>query len=311
MKRSTRQKISLLLCSASFFATSTLLAYEGTDTISNADIQYAQVIKEAEEDNSGGYFKVGYGYKYATSPYEDEVNKASLFVSGRYQFSNGIFLESHFGAKELNQGSTLGYNFYNNEHWSFDVNLLQGHGEINITFFFDDATNPETGTSRFDMDREQTTMLGLRATGSYENRYGQTTFQTNVAPVSFNGDFDDGFYANAWASHSWQIKNWEFYASAGLTYRNDNMLDYYYEIPEAVKEVNFNLPAYNPDGGVDVSVQTGFSYPLTQDLLFESYYRYTNVSDSISDSPLMNYFGNIPDRSENISEFAMLVSYVF
>lgn len=299
MKHSTRQLLTILLCGLTIFTTTSLLASEETPP------------EQEQDDGSGGYFKIGYGYKYETSPYHDEVSKGSLYVSGRYQFSNGIFFESHYGANELNQGTTLGYNFYNNENWSFDINFLEGHGDITIGFTFEDPTNLETGREHFNMNRSQTTMIGLRATGIYDNQYGQTSFQTNIAPVSLNDNYDNGVYANAWASHVWQIRNWEVYASAGLTYRNDSMLDYYYEIPEAIIRENFHLPAYHPGAGIDVTLQAGVNYPITENFVFESYYRFTDISDSIMDSPLMNFFGNLPERSENMGEFGILVSYVF
>lgn len=296
MKTLVRGSItSLLLCSV-FFTSSTASA----DEVANSPID--------DDNRSGGYLKIGYGYKFEESPYHDEKNGPSMFVSGRYQFENGLYLEASHGANELSIGNSVGYNFYNTDHWNFDVHGMQAHGRTEMGFGFKNANDESAAIEILHMDRKATYMLGLRATGTYD----QTLFQFTVAPYSFNDKYDDGVFATAWAGHSWQIKNWEVHASAGVNYRSEEIINYYYSTSdEVVAKGEPSLGAYQADGGFDVTAQVGVSYPISKNILFESYLRYTDVSDSISDSPVMQAFANLDGRAENVSEFGILFSYVF
>jgi len=261
-----------------------------------------------ENDRSGGYLKIGYGYKYEKTPYHDEKNGASMFLSGRYQFENGIYLEASHGANELSIGNSLGYNFYNTDHWSFDIHGMQAHGGTEMGFGFKKAGEEQAEFEILHMDRKATYMLGLRTTGTYD----QTTFQFTIAPYSFNDEYDDGIFATAWVGHSWQLKNWEFHAMAGVNYRSEEIINYYYSTSdELIARNDPQLGAYRANGGFDVVGQVGVSYPVSENILFESYLRFTEVSDEISDSPVMQLFSDLDGRLENVSEFGILFSYVF
>jgi len=206
-----------------------LLAFLYGAVILTAPAAYASAgtkSQEDEADTSGGFLKVGYGYKYAKSVYQSKISEASLYISAAYMHDNGLFVELHNGFNELNEGSTIGYNFYNTEHWRFDVNIINVHGDTTLDFFYKDPANTKTGYGRFLQKRTSSTMLGVRATGVYE----QTTLQASIAPILLGNQYDDGLYADLWLSHSWNLKNWELYTSAGITYRNSNMLEYYYAI---------------------------------------------------------------------------------
>lgn len=285
-------RTGLLVC-ASLLISTTLLAEDNSNN---------------EDARSGGYLKIGYGYKYEETPYHDEKNGAALFLSGRYQFNNGLYIEASHGANELSLGNSVGYNFFNTEHWSFDAHITQAHGSTTMRFNLKDAKDESADIMVYHMDRSDTQMLGLRTTGTY----GQTTIQFIAAPYSFNQNYDDGVFASAWLAHSWQIKNWELYASAGVNYRSKEIINHYYATSDEIASLDAPiLPAYKADGGFDIITQVGLSYPVSESILFESYLRYTDISDSISDSPVMQLFSGLNDRSENVTEFGMLFSYVF
>lgn len=148
-------------------------------------------------------------------------------------------------------------------------------------------------------------MLGLRASGFINDAIVQFT----VSPISFNRDYDSGIYSSLWLGRSYQIKNWEVYFSGGLEYRSKEILDYYYSTSELMEQLGFR--PYKAGAGTDVIGQVGASYPISEDVLFETYFRYTNVSDSISDSSIMQFAKYIPDRDPDITEFGLLLSYVF
>ena len=256
------------------------------------------VSADENDDHSGGFLKVGYGYKFESSPYEDEISKGSLYVSGRYQIDWGLFVEAAFGANELQQGLSYGYNFYNTDKWNFDLMSMRAHGDTTLV-----AINQDNDVFRF--ERDNTEMIGLRATGYY----GNTRVQFTAAPHSLNDEVDDAFYASAWIAHSWQIKNWEVQAMTGIQYRSAEILDYYYGTPDSI--VGDELPAYEAGSGFDFTAQVGAAYPITENILFESYLRYTDVSSAVTDSAIIQQITTQPNRSKNVTEFGILFSYVF
>ena len=99
---------------------------------------------------------------------------------------------------------------------------------------------------------------------------------------------------------------------AGVNYRSKEINNYYYATSDEIVAKNEpQLSAYKAGGGFDVVGQVGVSYPVSKNVLFESYLRYTEVTDDISDSPVMQLFSKIDGRAENVTEFGLLFSYVF
>ena len=250
----------------------------------------------AQEDRNGGFLKLGYGYKIEVSPYESEVNHFSMFLNGRYQW-HGLFVEASYGANERNEGLSIGYNFYNTADWNFDVSTINAHGEINVEII----DTGKTLSQHFD----NTDMIGLRATGNFD----QTTIQFMLAPYAMSSDYDDALYASMWLGRSWQVKNWELHGSIGLEYRSQEMLDHYYGI--SAEEATEHFGPYEADAGIDVTAQISASYPISANILFESYFKYTDFASSISNSPVMKFAGSFGDRAEERTEVGVLVSYVF
>ncbi|MFT6268009.1 MAG: outer membrane scaffolding protein for murein synthesis (MipA/OmpV family) [Alphaproteobacteria bacterium] len=260
--------------------------------------------EQTQDDLSGGFFKIGLGYKFDQNPYEEEQNGLALFLSGRYQMENGLFVEASFGANKHREGLNIGYNFYNTPNWNFDVTTVQAFGSTTIGGTLvdpDDVVEPFTVIE----DRDSSEMLGLRATGNF----GDTNMQLLVAPVLLGDDYDDGVYSSLWVGHSWQVKNWEIYASTGIEYRSQEIIANYFEPSVALQSVGF--PTYNASSGFDFTLQVNASYPITQNILFESYVRYTDIADSITDSPIIRITSQIPGRNEAKTEVGVLFSYVF
>ncbi|GLX79346.1 hypothetical protein tinsulaeT_26860 [Thalassotalea insulae] len=259
---------------------------------------FANEVPAEENEWLSGYLKVGYGYKSETSPYHNKDTGGSLFISGRYQLKPGFFIEVSHGANELNQGTNFGFNFWNSQHWSFDLLTVRGHGE-NV-YEFGGKNIPHIREVK-----KSTNMLGLRAVGGFD----RTTFQATVAPYSFSDEYDGALYASVWGSQSWLIKNWEVYASVGVEYRSRDMMDYYYSTSDAIESIGFKH--YQADSGINLITQVGTSYPISENVLFEAYARYTDLPDSITDNPVMQLAANRDDRAQGITEFGVLVSYVF
>jgi len=272
----------------------------GLSTIHSNHLYAEDVISNTpepdQEDRNGGFLKLGYGYKVEISPYADEVNKFSMFLNGRYQW-NGLFVEAFYGANERNEGLSIGYNFYNTQDWNFDVSTINAHGEINVGIADADKM--------LFQDFDNTDMIGLRATGNFE----QATVQFMVAPYAMSSDYDDAFYASMWLGKSWQVKNWELHGSIGLEYRSAAMLDYYYGI--SAEEATEHFGPYEAGAGIDVTAQVSASYPISTNILFETYFKYTDFAGSINDSPVMQFASSFGDRAKERTEVGVLVSYVF
>jgi hypothetical protein len=92
MKKSERKVITILTLS--------LLAF-------NSSQLWAET-EQNQEDLSGGFLKVGLGYKFDQNPYEDERNGLAMFLVGRYQMENGLFVEASYGANERQEGQHIG-----------------------------------------------------------------------------------------------------------------------------------------------------------------------------------------------------------
>jgi len=272
----------------------------GSLSASSNDFELTQTSKNTVESNNGGFLKVGYGYKFEDNPYNEGVNGLSLFVNGVYQWE-GLFVEVFHGANQRNEGLSVGYNFYNTEHWNYDINSVTVHGSIQNEIYDLDKI--------FHQEFDSATMVGLRATG----HYGQITMQFLVAPYIIDDEVadavDSSLYASAWLGYSWQIKNWSIHSSVGFEYRSSDLIDYYYGI--SADEASAHFGQYQADSGIDLTTQLSASYPISESWLFESYLRYTDLSDSVTDSPVMRFAKNLPDRSEAMTEVGVLVSYVF
>jgi len=284
--------VSLLFGITSFYSSSVL----SDENQVNKEAKFTQPTQLNEIDRSGGFLKLGFGYNIVINPYNDEENGMSLFLNGRYQWESQVFVEAAF-YRVLNSGINIGYNFYNTERWNFDLVTNIAHGK-NETGFIDQG-------KVFYKKSDITRMVALRTTGNFD----KTTVQFVVAPYSFNDEYDNALYASLWIDQSFQFKNWELYAAFGLEYRSEEMLDYYYGI-EADRATD-NFKAYNPSAGIDTTSEIGASYPINNKWLFETYYRYTRLADSITDSPIMQFASNLESRSKNMTEFGILVSYVF
>lgn len=241
----------------------------------------------ANEENirDGAYLDIGVGLAFESDPfiYDDKNNSGVVvFVNGRYQ-KYGLFVEfPHGTAKQQNTVISLGYNFFNTDHWSYDLQLAMNHRDL-------DHILP---VSKINSRRVSHSKLGLRILGDFSN----THIKLIIAGAS--GDPDGGLYTSAWVSQDYKYLNWNFYTSLGVEYRNEDVVNYFYAIDEVE-----GLPFYRGEAGLEYTGQVGASYPISEDWVFEAFVRTTLLPSGISDSPLVD--GN------TIIESALLVKYVF
>lgn len=241
----------------------------------------------AEEENprDGAYLDIGVGLGIQSDPYiYDSENDSGLdlFINGRYQ-KYGFFIEfPHGTSKQQATILSLGYNFLNTEHWSYDLQLAMNHRDLDHKLPISERISRRVSHSK----------LGLRILGDYDN----THIKFIVAGAS--GDQDGGLYTSAWFSQNYNYYNWNFYGSLGIEYRNEDVVNYFY----AINEVE-GLPYYRGEAGLEYTVQVGTSYPITEDWVFEAFVRTTLLPSGVSDSPLVD--------GKTVLDAALVVKYVF
>ncbi|MCJ8271978.1 MAG: MipA/OmpV family protein [Psychrosphaera sp.] len=291
MKQLSKKMIVSLLSGSLLIGAAPLMAAEDISSGDNTD--------QNSNSGAGGYLKLGFGYQSLTGPYSKQTKGFSLFFNGRYQWQNGLFIELPGDSSKLEPGIAVGYNFYNTEHWDFDLITNQTHGNIVYNVV-------QENQQSIAIHRDSTTMLGIRGNGYY----GDNTVRMTIMPYSFNHDYDTGVYASLWLARNWQLKNWNIHSSIGFQYRSEEIMDYYYGISQQI--AIDSTPAYHAGSGINITGQIGASYPLSESWVFESYLRYTEFSDSINDSPIVkNAISWDPTRSNNEYEFSVMMNYVF
>lgn len=263
-------------------------------------------------DRDGGYMSLGVGFRSEKSPFVGDFGEAAIFLNGRYQW-HGLFVEApdiaFFGSDGVdvttqNQSMIgVGYNFHNSQRWNFDLYAGAPDSAVSITGFRDDKLVELN-------KRKALTGYGLRSIGNY----GANTVQFVAFPFYYSSeDADSGLYASMWLAHEWQVKNWNLHGAVGIKYRASSILDYYYGISDEESANLFGggvIAAYEAKAGTDYTVQLGASYPVSKHWVFRSYARYTDISDSITDSPLFNV-GVAVGRPKNESEVGISINYVF
>ncbi|BBN82536.1 hypothetical protein PA25_25210 [Pseudoalteromonas sp. A25] len=235
----------------------------------------------------GGYLAAELAVTYGGSLYVNNHTKVSLSLNGAYYFDNGLFVELPGKSNEFDSDFALGYNLFNTPNWEFDLLWSTAHGSL---------TSITT--------KKTTRYLGLRASGEVAG----LNVQAIVAPSADTDTYNNGQYASLWLSKNWQYKNWNFYGSLGAQYRNANMLNYYYGVPEDSQRFD----PYQASGGTNLTYKVGFRKPFAQSWLFEGNIAYTSYTDAILDSSITkavlehNY-----RRKDYAATTSVWVSYVF
>lgn len=236
----------------------------------------------------GAYLDIGIGLDVESDPFifDDENGTGfAIYVNGRYQ-KYGFFVELPLGtSKQQSTILSLGYNFLNTQHWSYDLRLAMNHRDLDHILPVSNRISRRVSHSK----------LGLRILGDFDN----THIKLILAGAS--GDQDGGLYTSAWVSKDYQYYNWIFYGSFGIEYRNEDVVDYFYGT-YAITETE-GLPYYQGESGFEYITQVGFDYPVDENWLLEGFVRTTLLPSGISDSPLVD--------GSTIFESALVIKYVF
>jgi MipA family protein len=262
--------------------------------------------KQNRSDNRDGYsLSIGLGYMNYESPLYggEEGDGVWLVIDGRYQWK-GLFAELALngvsGDKNL---PAIGYNFYSTDHWNLDFIAAVVSGRSEFNYVYDGQVKQISG--------EPTKGVGFRAQGSW----GNSIVQMVALPYIYDGEEKDFGsdsavdYASLWVGHRWQVKNWSVNGLLGAVYKSSGLLDH--QLGVTGGEADGIVWAYEPSSGVDYTAHIDLSYPVSKNILFQMYSRYTQYSDAILDSPLIELSREAGNRPENEHEFGVLLNYVF
>ena len=269
----------LLLCSAMSFSN------EQTDTLNWKDAF-------SNKRESGGYLSAGLILEHYQGLYKPKGFESKLNLRGAYYFKNGLFAEFPGFSDKFESNLALGYNLANSIDWEFDAVFSYAHGELSYDYKEDS------------FNKNSTPYIGLRAMGTIAGLdamllYGMTTNKR---------DFSGGHYAAVWLAKSWNIQNWHFFTSVGLQYQNQEILDYYYGVPETA---NYHSE-YHAKDGLDLIYKLGVKKPISENWLVEGFYSYTDYADSIINSPYsQNILKNEDGRKDKGSRISLSLYYVF
>lgn len=246
----------------------------------------------------GGYFELGLSLDYIDrarleeDPDDQDGVDVSIFAAGEYRYRN-FFIEASQGSFD---GVNLGYTLFQNERWSVDLLAATVFGSLDDEN--DDADDPTLSEGERDkalLERDSIYIgSGLRAT-AYLDRY---ILQARVVHDVYEGN---GLIATLRLGRSWQHKNWNFHAVAGLEYGSADAAEYFFGVTDA--EATARFAAYTPDHALSFTGEVGVTYPISEHWVFRSAFRYSYLDDEVSDSPLMD--------SDSEFVFSNSISYVF
>lgn len=281
---------ALLLCLMSCWLSPTAFAWEPEESIEGLESFFAisGILGNRESDSLNGNFQ--------RDQTRDTFFETNLEIQLRW---NGLFYENPGRSQEsidgLFSGDAIGYNFYNNKYWALDIYAVNAfpatEGAItNRTIIRDEDTGEvlEDSTRRLEIYREADYRLGLRATGYYEDYLAQLI----VTPVSLRSKIG-GFNASASLRRTWLIKNWNIYATVGLNYQSEEILDHFFglspseaaAIAEVAGTTSSPFQTYEASDGFSGVGEIGFEYPLSEHFVFGGFVTGILRADAVTNSP--------------------------
>ncbi len=150
-------------------------------------------------------------------------------------------------------------------------------------------------------DRESTTGIALRYSRFFEN----SVFYVDLATVRAigNDESDDakGMIIDSFYSYLLPYRNWDIYLGTGLTYYEQDIVDYYIGVDKS--EVTSHRSLYEADGGFRGQLEVYAQYPLSQSWFLNTSITQSFYNNKITKSPLV-------DKSR-LTQLMVGVLYVF
>lgn len=243
----------------------------------NSLIAAAQTPKE-DNQNNGGFMEASFAFAALDSRFVDAPHHFGNLINIRFNYQwNGFFIEDK-GLRGLGLPG-LGYNFYSDSDWSFDLYASEVHTAI-ATDDADTINNEHNGLTGIS-PRESDNRLGLRATHYFDET---SALRVLIAPISDREHHDT--HIAMWYGKTWQYFNTNFYSTFSARYDSGKTLNYFYGIAEA--EVSDKFSVYKAGSGVTFGAEIGFTYPLATDWVLESSLKFTVLPNSVHNSPMID-----------------------
>ena len=249
------------------------------------------------DHSNSNYFELGVNYIYDTNVWvgsddddcesECEGGGIGFNASGAYYFK-GAFIELESASFD---GLSLGFNFVNTEHWSLDLLGSSASGSLN-----DDPT-PQTDEEKDQALLNQDTFYngaGIRATAYWDDIIFQYRLVTDIHD-------NNGITSSARLGKSWQAKNWNFHAILSTEYFSNKTSQYLIGVTK--EEATDRFTQHSPKGGLMFTADIGATYPLSEHLVWRSFFRHAELPDRAKDSPLI--------EDNRASGFSTSINYVF
>lgn len=213
----------------------------------------------------------------------------------------GFFLQTNSRrSSTIIGGGELGYQITVQKDWQLDVILktyIQGYEPDKIIKDQKQDIPHLAGLT----DRESTTGIALRYSRFFEN----SVFYVDLATVRAigNDESDDakGMIIDSFYSYLLPYRNWDIYLGTGLTYYEQDIVDYYIGVDKS--EVTSHRSLYEADGGFRGQLEVYAQYPLSQSWFLNTSITQSFYNNKITKSPLV-------DKSR-LTQLMVGVLYVF
>lgn len=258
----------------------------------------SDIAREIRSGASGNFLEViavggcGRSDRIATTQ-SDEPEGCGYGLGLGWEFHwKGFFtevIENSYG------GLNLGYTLYQNDNWTIDLIALEVSGSVSNK---DGLTPTMTEAQRNRHLRYRDTITldgGIRATHYWGN---------NILQLRAEADYSSN-YGGAEASvlygKTWQLRNWNVHALGGAYWQSRARNEYYWEV--STEEATSQLPAYAAQSSINVSLELGATYPLSEHWLSRTQIAVFRNGDTIADSPL--------SANQAYGGISTSISYVF
>ncbi|GAA0814144.1 MipA/OmpV family protein [Colwellia sp. D2M02] len=222
----------------------------------------------------------------------------ALYIDLSYK---GFFLQSNQRrSSAVLEGAEFGYQITVQDNWQLDIlakSYLNGFDPNDLVEYLN--ANPVLFSGL--RERDSTGGVALRYSHFFEN----AIFSLDIAAAHSGDDaFGEdvtGVIIDSFYSYLLPYRNWDIYLGAGLTYYQDNIVNYYYGIQSV--EATPQRPEFTADSAVRAQLEIYAQYPLSASWSFNGGVTQSIYSPSIKDSPLV-------DRNF-ITQVMVGVQYVF
>lgn len=261
-------------------------AYASDESTSAAINPNAPIIKDSFEWQIIVDFSLAYQQQLLKGVEQSDFShflQLGLYVDLSYK---GFFLQTNERrSSAVLDSAEFGYQLTVQEDWQLDLIVkayLPGFDPDGLI----DYANASPALFEGLKERDATGGIALR----YSHFFDDAIFYVDVAQTHSGLDqySDDvtGIIVDSFYSYLLPYRNWDIYLGAGLTYYEDDIVNYYFGIES--DEVNAFRPDFEADSAFRAQFEIYAQYPLSQSWSFNAGITQSIYSPSIKDSPLVD-----------------------